>query len=136
MKLLIFIFFTISQFVYASPEDNSLGISIGSPTALTGRYRFHNHILFASIGDGHISLDYSYKHLNLQKIDDTYLYYGVGLISKKHGGDSGYGPRIFGDLSHDLNPYFEVFAKSAFSILLYDKTSNYLDLAIGARYRF
>ena len=121
---------------FAAPSEHSLGISLGSPTAISGRFTFKDQLYFAAVGDNHITLDYTYDTHNPSKLKDTVLFYGLGVISRRHGGDSGFGPRIFGDLNHDLNPYFEIFGKAAFSVMMFDKMSNYMDLAIGARYKF
>lgn len=134
MKYLLLLLSLLSLNSFAT--DHSLGISLGSPTAISGRFTFKDSLYFAAIGDNHITLDYTYDQHKLSKLDDTILFYGLGVISRRHGGESGFGPRIFADLNHDLNPYFEIFAKGAFSVLMFDKMSNYIDMAIGARYKF
>ncbi len=124
----------LSNLAYATP--NSLGISLGDPIALTGKYNFGEHLFFGTLSDEHLSVDYSLGELILTEVDDTSFFYGGGLVVHKIGKETSAGPRVFGDFNHDLNHHFELFAKTAFNATIGERFSTDLDISVGGRFKF
>ena len=135
MKLLsVICLLFLSSLAYATP--NSLGLSLGDPTALTGKYNLGKHLLFGTLSDKHLSVDYSMGELILTQVEDTNFFYGAGVVIHKIGKETSAGPRVFGDFNHNLNHHFELFAKTAFNATIGERFSTDLDISVGARFKF
>lgn len=150
---LLLSFFIIEFFGAESAHaDNALGVVIGDPTGISGRFR---------LDDAHSlegALAYSFGHHEGTEIHGTYLwdkarsfkttegpiylYYGLGarLIFINHGdhdGDVAVGARApIGVLYNFNNPNIEVFGEVALALDVAPSTEVDLDIGIGLRVRF
>ncbi|HEX7673778.1 MAG TPA: hypothetical protein VF412_06390 [Bdellovibrio sp.] len=136
----------------AAHADNALGVVIGDPTGISGRFGLDNaHSLEGAFA-------YSFGHYEGTEIHGTYLwdharsfkttegpinmYYGLGarMIFINHGdhdGDIALGARApLGVLYNFNNPNIEVFAELALALDIVPSTDVDLDIGIGLRVRF
>lgn len=130
MKFFLFILF-ISTALFAN--EKSLGIAIGTPTGLSGKYQLNSsNALQLDISGGYSAFDYTWLSDEDFNIDGLKWSYGAGLISKKTLGIRG-----VTSADYKLNDVpINVFGNISFNVHDDEGTTTFLGLAVGARYIF
>lgn len=147
MKTILFILFALSASLYAATDQLGVGVMVGNPTGLNGKYwlggnRAVDGGLAYSIGrhsDLSLHSDYLlHKNSAFYFNDDVPLdlYYGVGG-RMEFADDIEVGVRIPVGLAHRFSEESaDIFGEIAPIVDLIPKTGIELHIAIGARYYF
>ncbi len=148
MKSLLFIFLTLmSTSVFATEGLLGLGVMLGNPTGLNGKYWLGNNRavdagVAYSVGkhsDLSIHSDYLLHKDAAFYLNETYaldLFYGVGG-RMEFADDIEIGVRVPVGLAHKLNDgEADMFAEIAPIVDIFTRTGLELHLAVGARYYF
>ncbi|NPA51501.1 MAG: hypothetical protein GXO22_01250 [Aquificae bacterium] len=154
MKTLLSIFLFLSMFSFSFAVSNKfgLGIVIGTPTGLTGKYWIdkHNAMDFAtgwSFREDRFYLHFNYLIHNygiLKKVSqkselkgDIPLYAGIGLRAKFGKGSDEIGFRIpLGITYLFASMPLDTFLEFAPSLNFYPETDFFVDASLGIRYYF
>jgi hypothetical protein len=129
-----FIFIILFSFSLLAKEA-SLGIVLGAPTGLSGKYKLSNsNALQLDLSSSYSALDYMWLSDENFRISNLEWSYGAGAIAK-----SGLGFRGVTNADYKLDDVpINVFGNISFNVYTDndDKTSTFLGIAIGARYIF
>lgn len=142
---ILMILFSIS--LYSQQSNLGVGVMVGQPTGLSGKYWVSESNAFAAGIGGHfigpndglsIHLDYLYH------IDNTFqtnfrfpLYYGFGARIRTESNKFGLGFRgVGGILFYPDSVPLDIFIELVPVFKLLPKTILEIDLALGARYYF
>ena len=145
--LLLLIVLTITTKIYSQDSDAGLGIMIGEPTGISGKYWLNeSNALAGGLGwhfvgpnDGfNLHVDYLYH------IDNSFdsavrfpLYYGFGARIRSESDKFGLGFRgVGGILFYPDRLPVDIFAEFVPVFKLLPKTKLEIDLALGIRYYF
>jgi hypothetical protein len=148
MKTLVLIILTLlSTTVFAAGRDLGLGVMLGNPTGLNGKYWLGNNravdgglaYSFGRHTDLSIHSDYLLHNDSAFYLNDTHpldLYYGIGG-RMEFADDIEIGVRIPVGLVHKMNDgEADIFGEIAPIVDLFTKTGLEIHFAIGARYYF
>ncbi|MBO9668757.1 MAG: hypothetical protein J7501_18300 [Bdellovibrio sp.] len=136
-----------------SKAENALGIVIGDPTGLSGRFGLDgDHSIEGALAytsdhyrGMHIHGTYLWdraRTFNVQNSNPIYMYYGIGariitINSGEHDGDVAIAARApIGLLFKINNPNLEFFGELAAALNVTPNVDADLDIAIGCRIRF
>jgi hypothetical protein len=130
LKALLFLsLISISLFA----QETSLGIVIGAPTGISGKYKLDSsNALQLDYSSSYAAFDYMWISDNDFDIDGLEWSYGAGVISKKTAGLRGI---TSADYKLKEMP-FHVFGNVSFNMHNDEGTKTFLGIAIGARYIF
>ncbi len=114
-------------------QNYAAGIVLGAPTGLSGKMKI-NDINFLSLG---LSGNYSYLNYNWKSkegigVENTTVYYGPGVVTKKS-----FGARGTLGLEYDIpKSQFHGFGEASVDLYFSDDFDTSAVAAIGARYTF
>jgi hypothetical protein len=148
LSLLIVIFIISSNFVLGQKSGSGIGLMLGEPTGLSGKYWINeNNAIDFGLGAGlfgegtgfSLHADYLYHINNLIKWKyKTPFYYGFGIRMRFPSNSSTYlGIRgVAGLIMYLKKLPIDLFFEVAPSFRLLPTTGLNLDIAIGSRYYF
>jgi hypothetical protein len=150
MKLLVIMAtLSFSLPAFADSPANGIGVTLGSPSGITGRsWLSEQNSIDAGAGWGILDSnkfelygDYLWNRPDAFQINDMNFdfFFGAGASLRTHSGQADneavFGPRIPLGVSHTFsNPDLEVFAVFALNIGLIPHSNVYVDLHLGARF--
>ena len=117
----------------AAPSDFSLGIVLGTPTGLSGKYKLReSRYLQADLSVGYSALDYMVLDPRNFDVPNLRWLYGGGAVAGEK-----FGARGVTSVEYDLPDYpFHGFANISMSLVSDKSIKSILGLALGARYDF
>ena len=129
MKKLLLVCLLLSFATTSFASDYSLGVIVGTPTGLSGKYQLSSsNVIQADLSGGYSSVDYMWIDGRDFDVDGLSWLYGVGGVVNKNVGVRG----VTG-VEYDLNDYpFHFFGNLSFTVT--DGTQ--IGVALGARYNF
>lgn len=134
---------------FADSFDNGIGLTLGSPSGITGRtWLNEENSIDAGVGWGIVDSskfefygDYLWNRSDAFQINDVNFdfFFGGGASLRTHSGqgdnEAVFGPRIPLGVSHSFsNPDLEVFAVFALNVGIIPHSDVYVDLHVGARF--
>lgn len=131
MNIKFFITVLLSVFISFSTaaEEFAFGVSIGTPTGLSARYKLNGYSqIQADLSGSYTSADYVLIDERNFGVDELSWFYGAGVVSRKS-----IGVRVLSGAEYDFDKVpFHAFGNISFTAA--DKTG--LGIAVGARYDF
>ena len=133
MKKLMICAFILSSTISSFASEYSLGVVLGNPTGLSGKYKLsEKNQLNTDLSAGYSTLDYMWKDKRNFDVQGLNWLYGAGAVIKK-----GIGARVLTGVEYDIKQYpFHLMANISFAIINSDDFKTHLGMALGARYDF
>ena len=132
-KFLYLVLMLVSQHAVSTVNDLSLGVVLGMPTGLSGKYKFKNdQYLQSDLSTNYATLDFMLLDGRDFDIPNLRWLYGGGAVAGKN-----FGARGVTSVEYDLPEYpFHGFASISMSLVSDKNIKSILGLALGARYDF
>lgn len=131
-KILLMICIVLTSSVYAN--EFAAGLILGTPTGLSGKFQKNDRNAFQiDFSTSYSTLDYLWYDDRNFDVDEIDWFYGVGAVLKNNGA----GARAVSGIEYDIKDYpFHLLGNLSYSLLAEKKLSQYIGIAIGARYDF
>lgn len=134
MKILILTILCLSSFsVFSEASDFSLGVVLGTPTGVSGKYSLSDdNFLHADLSTGYSAIDYMWQDARNFDVENLKWLYGLGAVVR-----NGFGARGITEVEYHIPEYpFHGFANISMAVVSNKDIKSVLGFALGARYDF
>ena len=132
-NLILILIIVLATSVHSASSDFSLGVVLGTPTGLSGKYKLENSaFLQADVSTSYATLDYMLLDGRDFDVKNLRWLYGGGAVAGEN-----FGARGVTSVEYDLPDYpFHGFANVSMALVSDKSIKSILGFALGARYDF